>query len=212
MINNIGLKRKKEKAAKIVAELKKLFPKTSIALHYSNNLELLIAVILSAQCTDKQVNKVTENLFKKYSKLDNYVNVDQNEFERDIKSIGLYRNKAKNILTTAKIIKSKYEGKVPGTMEELITLPGVARKTANIVLYLSNGKTEGIAVDTHIKRLSKLLGLTLSYNPAKIEKDLMEILPKKEWMDFSFRLIDYGRAYCTARSHDHASCPLTKIV
>lgn len=210
MLNeNIDIKRKK--ALRINNILKKLFPKTTTALNYSNNFELLVAVILSAQCTDKQVNKVTENLFKKYKTLKDYVNANQEVFEQDIKSTGFYRNKAKNILTTAKIINEKYNGKVPDTMEDLLLLPGVARKTANIILYLAYGRTEGIAVDTHVRRLSNILGLTQSQDPVKIEQDLIKILPRKEWMDFSFRLIDYGRAYCKAKKHDHAHCPLAQF-
>lgn len=202
----------KKRAIKINSLLKKLFPKTTSALHYSNNFELLTAVILSAQCTDKQVNKVTEKLFKKYKNLKAYVNANQKEFEQDIKSTGFYRNKTKNILATAKIINEKYHGKVPDTMVDLLTLPGVARKTANIVLYLGYAKTAGIAVDTHVRRLTNILKLTSSQDPVKIEQDLMQILPKKEWMNFSFRLIDYARAYCQARKHDHANCPLTELL
>ncbi|MDP4039941.1 MAG: endonuclease III, partial [Candidatus Pacearchaeota archaeon] len=130
----------------------------------------------------------------------------------DIKSTGFYRNKAKNIINCAKIIKEKYKGKIPSSMEDLLKLPGIARKSANIILYLSTRKIEGVAVDTHVKRLSKILGLTSNVDPVKIEKDLMQILPKEEWMDFSFRLVDYGRKYCSARNHDHQNCPLTKLV
>jgi len=206
------LDQRKKKALKIVAELKRLFPKATTALRYSNNLELLFSVILSAQCTDRQVNRVTEKLFIKYPTLEAYVSANQTEFEQDIRSTGFYKNKAKNILTSARIIKEKYEGKVPNTMEDLLTLPGVARKTANIVLYLGYGKIEGIAVDTHVRRLVNILGLTANHDPVKIEQDLMEILPRKEWMDFTFRLIDYGRKYCSAIRHDHIHCPLQKIV
>lgn len=206
-----SLDERKRKATRIIAMLKKLYPKTEIALKYSNDWELLVAVILSAQCTDKMVNKVTEKLFKKYKTIKDYAKVRQVEFEQDIRSTGFYRNKAKNIIVNAKIILEKYKGKMPDTMEKMLTLSGVARKSANIVLYLVYGKIEGIAVDTHVKRLSKLLGLTESEDPVKIEKDLMAVLPKKEWMDFTFRLIYYGRQYCTARKHDHANCPLSNI-
>lgn len=206
------LKQRKKKAAKIVQELKKLFPKTKIVLKYSNPWELLVATILSAQCTDKKVNEVTEKLFKKYKSLDDYVKTDIREFEQDIKPTGFYRNKAKNILTSAKIIKEKFGGKVPRTMEEILTLPGVARKTANIVLGNAYGMIEGIAVDTHVKRLSRLLGLTNETNPDKIEKDLMQIIPKNEWFDFTYQMIEYGRKYCPARSHDHKKCPLPKVI
>lgn len=205
------LERRKKRAAIIIRELKKLFPKPKIALEYSNNWELLVAVILSAQCTDKKVNEVTEKLFKKYKTPDDYVYADSREFEQDIRSTGFYRNKAKNILSSAKIIKEKYRGEIPRTMEEILTLPGVARKTANVVLGNAYGIVEGIAVDTHVRRLSQKLGLTRHTDPNKIEQDLMEILPKKEWFDFTYRLIDYGRKYCPARPHDHAICPLSHI-
>lgn len=207
------LEKRKKKAAKIVRELKKLFPRPKIALKFSNNWELLVAVVLSAQCTDKKVNEVTEKLFKKYKTLNDYVKVNRKEFEKDIKPTGFYRQKAKNILKTAKIIKEKYGGKIPCSMEDLLTLPGVARKTANIVLGNACGKVEGIAVDTHVRRLSRLLGLTKESDPNKIEKDLMQILPKKEWFTITYRLIDYGRKYCPARDHDHKKnkCPLAKF-
>ncbi len=203
---------KRKKAILIVNKLKKLFPKVRSALNYSNNFEMLTAVILSAQCTDKMVNKVTENLFKKYKTIDDFSDAKLEQFELDIKSTGFYRNKAKNIINCAKIIKEKYKNKIPSTMEELLDLPGIARKSANIILYLSTGKIAGVAVDTHVKRLTKILGLTNNTDPVKIEKDLMQILPKEEWMGFSFRLVDYGRKYCSARNHNHQNCPLTKLV
>lgn len=203
---------KRKRAILIAKKLKKLFPKVKSALNYSNNFELLTAVILSAQCTDKMVNKVTENLFKKYKNIDDFSNARLDEFKIDIKSTGFYRNKAKNIINCAKIIKEKYKGKIPSTMEDLLNLPGIARKSANIILYLSIGNIAGVAVDTHVKRLSKVLGLTNNTDPVKIEKDLMQILPREEWMDFSFRLVDYGRKYCSARNHDHQKCPITKLV
>lgn len=206
-----SLEVRKNRAEKINATLKKLYPKSEIALNYSNEWELLVAVILSAQCTDKMVNRVTEKLFKKYKTIGDYSNAKQDEFELDIKSTGFYRNKAKNIIANAKIIHEKYKGKMPDTMEEMLTLKGVARKSANIIFYLVHGKIEGIAVDTHVKRLSKLLGLTDNVDPNKIEMDLMTVLPKKDWMDFSFRLIYYGREYCSARRHDHKNCPLSQI-
>ena len=206
------IEKNKIKAKKIIYELKKLFPKPKIALNYSDNWELLVAVILSAQCTDKKVNEVTEKLFKKYKKLDDYVNANIKEFEKDIHSTGFYRSKAKNILASAKTLKEKYNGKVPKTMEEILTLPGVARKTANVVLGEAYGIVEGIAVDTHVKRITRLLELTNETDPNKIEKDLMEVLPKKEWKDFTIRMIEYGRKYCPASPrHDHRDCPLNKI-
>lgn len=205
------LQQRKKRAAKIVAALKKLFPRVSIALRYSNNWELLVAVILSAQCTDKKVNEVTERLFKKYRTLDKYTRAMPKEFERDIHSTGFYRAKTKNILAAAKMVKGKFGGKIPKTMEEILTIPGVARKTANVVLGNAYGVVEGIAVDTHVRRLSKLLGLTAHTDPVKIERDLMAILLKKEWFSFTYRMIEYGRKYCTARRHEHEKCPLTKL-
>lgn len=206
-----NLEERKKRAEKIVKELKRLFPAAKCALLYSTSYELLFAVILSAQCTDKMVNLVTEKLFKKYKTLDDYVNARQEEFEKDIKSTGFYRNKAKNILATAKMLKEKFEGNVPDTMEVLLTLPGVARKTANCVLGEIYHKSEGVVVDTHVRRLSKLYGLTDEDTPEKIEKDLMQLIPKNEWIDFSFRMIDYGRKYCPAKAHDHKNCPLVKV-
>lgn len=206
-----NFEKKKQKAVKIIKKLKELFPNAKIALNYSNNFELLVAVMLSAQCTDKQVNIVTSKLFKKYKKLEDYAATSQEDFEQDIFSTGFYKNKAKNILAAARIIKEKFAGRVPSSMEELLSLPGVARKTANVVLGNAYGIVEGIAVDTHVRRLSLKLGLTEHQNPEKIEKDLMEILPKDEWFDFTYRLIEYGRKYCPAIKHDHENCPLTKI-
>ncbi|HEY4475500.1 MAG TPA: endonuclease III [Candidatus Paceibacterota bacterium] len=203
------------KARKIVHELKRLSPKTKIALHYSNPWELLVAVVLSAQTTDKKVNEVTAKLFSakggKYRTFEDYLKADLKDFQNDIKQIGLYRGKAKNILATAKILKEKYRGKIPRTMEELVELPGVGRKTANIILGNAYGIVEGIAVDTHVRRLSKLFGLTKHDDPVKIEKDLMMLLPKKEWFKFTYRMIDYGRKYCTARCK-HENCPLRKFI
>jgi endonuclease-3 len=203
---------RKKLAGKIIQKLKKLFPRAKIVLNYSNNWELLVAVVLSAQCTDKMVNKVTEKLFRKYKTLSDYVRADPNEFEKDIRSTGFFRNKTKNILATAKLIKDKYKGGVPKTMKDLLTLPGVARKTANVVLGNAYGIYEGIAVDTHVRRLSKLYGLTDEDDPDKIEQDLMKIIPKKDWFKFTYLMIDYGRKYCPARRHDHKNCPLTKII
>lgn len=203
----------RKKIAQIVSrELRALFPNAKIALNFSNEWELLVAVILSAQCTDKKVNEVTEKLFAKYKTLDDYVSASQIEFQQDIFQTGFYHMKAKHILETAKIIKEKYKGKIPCTMEQLLALPGVARKTANIVLGSACGVVEGIPVDTHVRRLSNILGLSPEKNPDKIEKDLMLIFPRQEWGVISYRLIEYGRKYCTAKKHDHDNCPLTKIL
>ncbi|OGK19588.1 endonuclease III [Candidatus Roizmanbacteria bacterium RIFCSPHIGHO2_01_FULL_39_8] len=205
------LAERKKRAVKMIKELKKLFPDAKTVLKFSNNLELLIVVMLSAQCTDRMVNKVTEKLFKKYKKLDEYVKADPKEFERDIHSCGFYKNKTKNILTTVKMLKEEFGGKVPHTMQGLLRLRGVARKTANVVLGNAYGIVEGIAVDTHVIRLSKLYGLTDNTNPDRIEKDLMRIVPKKDWFLFTNLLIEYGRKYCPARKHDHKNCPLSSI-
>lgn len=204
---------KKKLAAKIIEVLKKEYPKaqTELTYHKDRPYEFLFAVIMSAQTTDKQVNKVTDVLFNKYTKLDDYVNAKLPEFEKDISTIGLYRGKAKNILATAKILKEKYNGKVPETMEELVELPGAARKTANVVTHELYGKNYGIAVDTHVRRLSQLLGLTVNDDVKKIEKDLMAILPQEEWGDFSRRLILYGRYHWTARNKEPLG-PLADII
>lgn len=202
---------RKKRTTKIVATLKKLFPHAKIVLNYSNNWELLVAVILSAQCTDKKVNEVTQKLFKKYRTLGDYVKANSKEFEKDIRPTGFFRAKTKNILAAAKMVKNKFGGKIPKTMEEMLKIPGVARKTANVVLGNAYGVVEGIAVDTHVKRLSQKLGLTYFDDPVKIERDLMQLLPQKEWFNFTYRLIDYGRAICPARKHECASHPLTKL-
>ncbi|MGA1845292.1 MAG: endonuclease III [bacterium] len=210
-MDNAALQERTKRAAAIVEELKRLFPEARIALDYRSNWELLVSVILSAQCTDKKVNEVTERLFKKYTTLDDYVSADQGEFEEDIRQTGFFRNKAKNILASAKMVKERFGGQVPRTMEELLLLPGVARKTANIVLGNAYGIVEGIAVDTHVRRLSIKLGLTDHEDPNKIEQDLMKLLPKEEWFDFTYRLISYGRQICPARKHDCTGHPLTMI-
>jgi len=202
---------RKERARKIVAKLKELFPKAKIGLNFSNPFELLVAVVLSAQSTDKKVNEVTSKLFKKYQGLDAYLKANLKEFEKDISSINYYKTKAKNILKTAKVLKENFGGKIPKTVSELTKLPGVGRKTALIVQSNLYGILEGIAVDTHVKRLSQKLGLTNNSEPEKIEKDLMQILPRKEWFDFTYRMIEYGRKYCPAKKHNCQKCPLTKI-
>lgn len=202
---------KEEKTKEILKELKKLFPNVKIALNYSNALELLIAVIMSAQSQDKQVNVITADLFKKYKKLDDYVKTPLSQFENDIKRIGLFRAKAKNIKATVEILAKQYDGKVPDSMEELTKLPGVGRKTANVVLYSIFGKTEGIAIDTHARRLSQLFGLVDTDDVGKIEKELMEIVPKKDWGEITYLFAEYGRQYCTARCK-HLDCPLRSFI
>jgi len=203
---------KKKRIDIILKELKKLFPDAKIMLEYSSVWELLVAVILSAQCTDKMVNKITLKLFKKYRSLHDYTTAHQKEFEKDIYSAGFYRMKAQHIIKAAQIIENKFKGVVPKTMKEITTLPGVGRKTANVVLGNAYGVVEGIAVDTHVIRLSKVLGLTKETEPEKIEKVLMKLLPKKEWLGFTYLLIEYGRKYCVAKKHDHKNCPLTHLL
>jgi len=204
------MKKENTNLPKILRILKKLYPNPACALHYTKPWELLIAVILSAQCTDKKVNEVTKELFMKYRTLDDYVNAKPASFEKDIHATGFYRAKTKNILAASKIIKNNFGGKIPMTMGEMIMIPGVGRKTANVVLGELYGTTEGIAVDTHVIRLSRLLGLTEHTDATKIEQDLMQIVPKKDWVRFSHILILYGREYCTARCK-HPSCPLREF-
>jgi endonuclease-3 len=202
----------KKRAQKIFKVLKKYFPHPKIMLTFSNSWELLVAVQLSAQCTDKKVNEVTPALFKKYRSLDAYIKADPREFEKDIHQCGFYRAKTKNILAAAKFVKKEFKGKLPRTMAEMVTIPGVGRKSANVILGNAYGVVEGIAVDTHVMRLSQVLGLTKEKTPEKIEKDLMAIIPHKDWFEATYLLIDYGRKYCVARPHKHELCPLTKVL
>src|SRR3989338_5387357 len=195
----ISLSERKKRTATIVQKLKKLFPEAAIALRFSNNWELLVAVELSAQCTDKKVNEVTKKLFKKYRTLQDYVRASASqrtigEFEQDIRQTGFFRAKTKNILAAAKMVQNEYHGKMPRTM-------------ANVVLGNAYGVVEGIAVDTHVIRLSQKLGLTLHKDPVKIERDLMQLLPRKEWFPFTYGLIEYGRRYCPARKHGCSTHP-----
>lgn len=200
-----------ERVNEIIVLLKKEYPGIRIALDHSNHLELLIATILSAQSTDKQVNEVTRNLFKKYRTPEDYIRTPQEELEKDIYSTGFYKNKAKNIKKLCEILVENFGGKVPDSMEGLLTLPGVARKTANVVLSNAFGKNEGIAVDTHVKRVSARLGLTVNTNPDKIEKDLMKLVPKNDWGVFTLLLIRHGRNICTARKPRCSDCILNKL-
>ena len=200
-----------EKADSILSLLKKHYPNAKIVLNYSNPWELLVSVILSAQCTDKRVNIVTQTLFAKYKTTSDYSHVKQEEFEQDIKSTGFYRNKAKNIIAAAKLIQEKFNGKIPKTMEEMLTIPGVARKTANVVLGNTHQIVEGIAVDTHVIRLSQRLGFSDQKDPVKIEKDLMQLFPKEEWFGLTYRLIDHGRAICEAKKPKCDECFLNNV-
>jgi endonuclease-3 len=207
-----GLEEKRRRAVKIVDKLRELFPEARISLDYVNEWELYVAVVLSAQCTDKKVNEVTTRLFKKYKTLDDYARADLAEFEQDIRETGFFHNKAKNILAAAVMVRDELGGKLPRTMDGLLKLPGVGRKTANVILSNAYGIAVGIAVDTHVKRLSKLLGLSSHSDPDKIEQDLMKIVPKDEWLHFTHRMIHYGRKYCPARPHDHSNCPLSQVI
>jgi endonuclease-3 len=206
-----SLHERRQRALAIVRVLKGLFPRITVPLRHQNNWELLVAVILSAQATDKKVNEVTERLFQKYKTLSDYCHADGAEFEQDIKELGLYRGKARHILTTARIIQQNYGGELPRTMDEMIRLPGIGRKSANVILGKAYGVVEGIAVDTHVRRFALRFDLTNATDPSRIERDLMELLPKEEWFGFSYRLIMYGRQICPARRHDCRGHPLTAM-
>ncbi|HII85631.1 TPA: endonuclease III [Candidatus Bathyarchaeota archaeon] len=201
----------KDRAAEVIRLLEKEHPDATIALRFGNPLELLISTILSAQATDEQINKITPKLFKKYQTPEDYANAELEELQNDIRSSGFYRNKAKNIKNCCKMLVEKYNSQVPRTMADLVELPGVARKTANIVLTNAYGIVDGIAVDTHVQRLSQRLGLTERKDPVKIEIDLMRILPKENWECISDLLIFHGRRVCFARKPNCPSCVLNKI-
>lgn len=192
--------------ARVISLLKKHYPSARTALEFRNPLEMLVSTVLSAQCTDARVNKVTKELFRKYRTVADYANAVQKEFEGDIRSTGFYRSKAKNIIAAAKLIQENFRGKVPNTMEELIKLPGVGRKTANIILWNSYGIISGIAVDTHVKRVSYRLGLTGNTDPVKIEQDLMKLYNKKDWPQVSNLIISHGRAVCQAKKPSCKKC------
>ena len=198
-------------ASKVIELLKGEHSDAMIALNFSNPLELLVATILSAQCTDERVNTVTKSLFKKYPKAEDYAQADINQLQQEIRPTGFYRNKAKNIKKCCQIIVEKYNSLVPKKMEELIELPGVARKTANIVLSNAYGIVVGVAVDTHVRRLSQRLGFTSKNNPDKIERDLMGLFPKKEWKKITDLLIFHGRRICFARKPSCSNCVLNKL-
>jgi endonuclease III len=200
-----------ERAPEIIRILSEANPHAKVALNFTNPLEMLVATILSAQCTDEKVNEVTATLFEKYRTAEDYLKVPEDELKADIKPTGFYNQKATSIREACGRIVEVYEGQVPDTMEDLITLRGVARKTANIVLGNAFGKVEGIAVDTHVKRLANRLGFSQESDPDKIEQDLMRRIPRERWFDFTYVLIDHGRAVCTARKPTCEICPVNHL-
>lgn len=196
----------RERIGEIVRHLRRHYPQVRTALEFRSPLQVLVATILAAQCTDERVNMITPALFKKYPTAADLARADRDELELEIRSAGFFRNKAKSLLGASKRIAEEYGGVVPDTMDKLLTLPGVARKTANIVLSAGFGKAEGIAVDTHARRLSQRLGLSRNEDPEKIERDLLALVPRKDWLDFNFLLVDHGRALCQARKPRCAEC------
>ena len=203
--------KKQERALDIVSRLKRMYPKAKITLDYTNPFELLIATMLSAQSTDARVNIVTKSLFRKYPDAQAFANATQPEMERDVRQTGFFRNKAKAVIAASKVLVEKHAGEVPQTMEELTALPGVGRKTANVVLGNAFNKAAGIVVDTHVARVSGRLGLTSHNDAEKIEQDLMKLIPQKEWTVFSHRLIQHGRQICVARKPKCRECRLNEL-
>jgi len=204
-----SLSRRRERAARLGPRLAALYPGLEISLGWDNPLELLVATILSAQCTDERVNMVTPELFRRYRTAEDYAAAEPEELEDLIRSTGFFRSKARHIRGMAARLVAEHAGQVPDSMEELTRLPGVARKTANVVLSNAFSKTEGVVVDTHVKRVATRLGLTAAKTPEAIERDLMEVLPREEWHPFSWRLIRHGRARCTARRPDCEACEIS---
>jgi len=202
---------KQRRTAEIIKRLKKAYPDAHCALNHSSAFELLIATILSAQCTDERVNIVTADLFRKYRGPEDYLKVDQTELEKDIHSTGFFRNKSKNIQGACRRLIDEFGGAIPQTMDEILTLPGVARKTANVVLGNAFGIASGVVVDTHVARLSQRLGLTTNENAEKIENDLFQLVPKRNWIMFPHWLITHGRQICTARKPKCRQCVLANI-
>lgn len=198
-------------AARVARILAQTYPAAKCALDYRSPLELLIATILSAQCTDVRVNMVTKDLFRKYRSAADYANADSRQFESEIKSTGFFRSKTKSIQAACRKLVDEYGGEVPKDIDSLVELPGVGRKTANVVLGTAFGIASGVVVDTHVRRVSKRLGLTKHKEPEKIERDLMAVLPKKEWVDFSHRVIHHGRRICVARKPKCDICTLNKV-
>jgi endonuclease-3 len=197
-----------ERAPEVIRRLEAAYPDAKVALNFSNPLECLVATILSAQCTDEKVNEVTATLFKKYRRAEDYLAVPEDELKADIKPTGFFNQKAASIRAACQRIVEVYGGEVPGTMEDLLTLRGVARKTANIVLGNSFGIVEGVAVDTHVKRLANRIGFSNESDPVKIEQDLMRLIPREKWFSFTYVLIDHGRAICHAKKPRCTECPI----
>jgi endonuclease-3 len=202
---------KRKNTLKIIRLLKKAYPDARCSLNHGSPLELLIATILSAQCTDERVNIVTADLFRKYRTCQDYIQVERTELEQDVRTTGFFRNKSKSIQGACKRIEQEYGGEVPKTMDELLSLPGVARKTANVVLGNAFGIASGVVVDTHVSRLSQRLGLTTQKQPEKIERDLIELVPKKDWVDLPHLLIYHGRKVCKARMPLCSECVLEPL-
>jgi endonuclease-3 len=199
------------RAPEIIRILSRAYPDAHVALNFTTPLEMLVATILSAQCTDEKVNEVTATLFRKYRTPQDYLRVPEDELKRDIKPTGFFNQKATSIRAACQRIVDEYGGEVPRTMEDLVTLRGVARKTANIVLGNAFGTVVGIAVDTHVRRLANRLGFSAESDPDKIEQDLMRLVPKKRWFDFTYVLIDHGRAVCLARKPACEVCPVSPL-
>lgn len=202
---------KKNRAGKIVALLKKGYPDAACSLNFRTPHQLLVATILSAQCTDERVNAVTPSLFEKYKSPFDFASADLSELENDIRSTGFFRNKAKAIRESCRLLEEKYRGEMPQTLEELTQLPGVGRKTASVVLGAAFGKAEGVVVDTHVARLSRRLGWTSHDDPLKIEQDLMELIRREDWIIIAHLLIDHGRAVCVARKPSCRGCFLSRL-
>jgi len=196
---------------KILAILDEMYPNVTCTLHHSNAWELLVATILSAQCTDKRVNMVTPGLFKKYPTIHDFVSVSQDELAQDIKSTGFFNNKAKSVIGAAKKVLNDFGAEIPQDIDKLLTVPGAARKTANVVLGTAFGIASGVVVDTHVQRISNRLDLTKETEPVKIEKDLMKIIPKEKWILFSHQIIHHGRALCVARNPKCVECKLDPL-
>ena len=206
-----GLRNAALRTRPIIARLKRRFPEARCALDHQDPLQLLVATILSAQCTDARVNIVTKDLFTKYRDARDYANADPARFEQEIKSTGFFRNKTKSILGMAQALVERHGGQVPSTMDELTALPGVGRKTANVVLGTAFGINEGVVVDTHVSRIANRLKLTAQKDPVKIERDLMKLVPRNEWADFSHLLIHHGRQICDARKPKCEICPVSQL-